>query len=182
MGQTNSMLPHVMRTITESDASLGSLATQTTNPDTDITHENTNPVLTTVDAPTTPVSRTIDVTNIDLDKVLKEENEKKKATAYIEEKNRAKGLVDIALLTANCDQLARADSFGSFHSVMLILCIIIQVVAAILLIIVQRIDSTPEPSAVQQKRKYWYNGAISLCMLFIIVFNIVSSSFSRNTV
>ena len=57
---------------------------------------------------------------------------------------------------------------------------LLQVIAAILLIIVGKIDANPDASRGQKKRKYWYSGALAICMLFIVVMNVIAVSFGRH--
>ena len=95
---------------------------------------------------------------------------------YAQHKNYAKGLMDLALLTANANQLSRHyTQYGfSFVIVFLILSLSLQVTAGVLLLLDHRIRIKTEKDLKQGTR---YTDAITIIIFFVIVLNILFASF-----
>jgi hypothetical protein len=95
---------------------------------------------------------------------------------YAQHKNYAKGLMDLALLTANANQLSRHYSkYGfSFVIVFLILSLVLQVTAGVLLLLDHRIRIKTRKDLKQGTR---FTDAITIIIFFVIVLNILFASF-----
>ena len=95
---------------------------------------------------------------------------------YAQHKNYAKGLMDLALLTANANQLSRHyTQYGfSFVIVFLILSLVLQVTAGVLLLLDHRIRIKTRKDLKQGTR---FTDAITIIIFFVIVLNILFASF-----
>ena len=95
---------------------------------------------------------------------------------YAQHKNYAKGLMDLALLTANANQLSRYyTQYGfSFVIVFLILSLALQVTAGVLLLLDHRIRIKTRKDLKQGTR---FTDAITIIIFFVIVLNILFASF-----
>jgi len=95
---------------------------------------------------------------------------------YAQHKNYAKGLMDLALLTANANQLSRHyTQYGfSFVIVFLILSLALQVTAGVLLLLDHRIRIKTRKDLKQGTR---FTDAITIIIFFVIVLNILFASF-----
>ena len=95
---------------------------------------------------------------------------------YAQHKNYAKGLMDLALLTANANQLARHWQQYGFSVPMILLCISLglQVIAGVLLLLDHRIRVRTRKDLKQGTR---YTVSITILIFLVIVLNILFASF-----
>ena len=108
--------------------------------------------------------------DLELDAIVEE------VDLYAQHKNYAKGLMDLALLTANANQLSRHyTQYGfSFVIVFLILSLALQVTAGVLLLLDHRIRIKTRKDLKQGTR---FTDAITIIIFFVIVLNILFASF-----
>merc|ERR1711935_700336 len=113
----------------------------------------------------------------EIQEILKElsDADSAKLHSYTQQKNFTKGLVDIALLTANANQLRHVIQFENetmrtLNIVFISLSILLQVVAGILLIICHQVCIKTEKDLSKCQK---ITTAISSIMLVIIVLNIL---------
>ena len=84
--------------------------------------------------------------------------------------------MDLALLTANANQLARHYTQFGFSFVIILLCIslVLQVIAGVLLLLDHRIRIRTRKDLRQGTR---YTDSITIIIFFVIVLNILFASF-----